>query len=539
MEVSVSCLGGVGEIGMNMYVYETDKCCVIVDCGVKFARVDDPGIDLIIPDFSYINEISHKQILLLISHAHEDHIGAIPYLLKDFPDIALAANRYTFELINYKLKEFNINVDKIYIDENSPFEWGDFEITAYAVSHSIYDTFIFKLIMPDGFTFLHMSDYKIDFASPTGNNFPLKELVDTAKSGVNCLLADSTNSLVNGFTMGEYGIIENLDNIFSKSNGRIFFTSFASNVERLQTVFNLAKKYGRSVALEGSSLTKNIETARKYGRLKIDSNIIVPRKQIERMDDDKICIIATGSQGESGSVINKIAQNNFSNIRIRSTDLFIFSSRVIPGNEQTLIRVINNIYNNQGKCITGDFSPIHVSGHASKEDITMLIKLINPDYLVPIHGEMIHLIEHKNTALNAGLKEENILSFSSGKKLVFKDYHFIDTVDIPAEKMFVDTNRCEIIPFGELKKRRQLATEGAVTIFINKHDINSLNMDNIIIVYIGFNLNNNYDKLLKEALINIEEPFTIDNIAENIEHITKHFFKKRFNKKPVIKIIIH
>lgn len=539
MKVSVSSLGGAGEIGMNMYIYETERYALIVDCGVKFTKSEDPGLDLIIPDFSYIETIKEKEKLLVITHAHEDHIGAIGFLLNNYPEIIIASNRYSYDLLNKKLKEQSIEPNKVYYDDFKSFEWGDFEITPYPISHSIHGAYGIKIKIENNMSFLHISDYKIDLSPVTSCPFPLKEFIEMGQDGIDCLLADSTNILKNGFTKGEKQVIENIDNIFKNHKGRIFFTTFASNTERLQTVINIAEKYGRKIVLEGSSMVKNIETARKYGKLKLNDENILSRKQMEKYDEDKIIFIATGSQGEGASVITKISEDDYSNIKVRKNDLFIFSSRIIPGNEHRIIQIINNIYAKGGIAATADDSTIHVSGHASKEDGRLLLNIIRPKYLVPIHGEIKHLKGHMEMALEQGMKEENIIFFMAGEKLVFENKKLIEKEEITAGKMYVDLNMNEIMDNEGVKLRKRLAINGIVMVVNTAEKNNKIEKYNLIVETEGFKLKEEYKNELIEQLLgyNEREETATEEFKEFAEIIIKRFFKKRFMKKPVIKII--
>lgn len=542
MKISVSSLGGAGEIGMNMYIYETDRYAVIVDCGVKFTKSDEIGVDLIIPDFSYIETIKHKKIMLIITHAHEDHIGAVPYLIKEYPDTAIVCGRYSWDILNKRLDEHNVSVNQIYIDDFKPFEWGDFEITAYPVSHSIHGTYAVMLKIAEDFKAVHISDYKIDSSPVTCTPFPLKEFIDFGKEGIDLLMADSTNIVKNGFTKGEHQVIKGIEEVFKKCLGRIFFTTFASNTERLQSVFNMAEKYGRKVALEGSSLIKHIDTARKHGKLAFDDDILVSRKQVEKLDDNKICFIATGSQGEGASVITKIAENDYSNIKVRKGDTFVFSSRIIPGSEHRLIYIMNNVYEKGGSIITADDLPIHVSGHASKEDALLLLNILKPKYLVPIHGEVQHLVKHKKLAVEHGMLDENIIFFLAGNKIIFENNSFIEKQEITAGKRYVDLNTEEFLTHEELKNRKKLAINGAVVVVNSAENVENINENDIIIQLIGFSIEKEYINILKQSIIEYCQKDSggikqKEDFNEFAEQKIKRFFKKRFSKRPHISII--
>lgn len=541
MKISVSSLGGVGEIGMNMYIYESDRYAVIVDCGVKFTKSDEIGVDLIIPDFSYIKTIKHKKIMLIITHAHEDHIGAVPYLIKEYPEIAVVCGRYSWDILNKRLNEYGVSVNQIYIDEFKPFEWGDFEITAYPVSHSIHGTYAVILKIAEEFKAVHISDYKIDASPVTCAPFPLKEFIDIGKDGIDLLMADSTNIAKSGFTNGEHQVIKGIDEVFKNAKGRIFFTTFASNTERLQTVFNTAAKYNRKVALEGSSLIKHVDTARKHGRLSFNDDILISRKQVEKLDDKTICFIATGSQGEGASVITKIAENDYSNIKVRKDDTFVFSSRIIPGNEHRLIYIINNVYEKGGTVITADDLPIHVSGHAAKEDALLLLNILKPKYLVPIHGEVQHLVKHKKLALEHGMGDDNVIFFLAGNKIIFENSIFLEKQDIQAGKRYVDLNSGEFLTPNELKNRKKLAINGAVVVVNNAENIENINEKDIIIQLIGFSIEKEYINILKQSIIEYSQKNTDvekkEDFNEYAEQTVKRFFKKRFSKRPHISII--
>ena len=542
MKISVSSLGGVGEIGMNMYIYESDRYAVIVDCGVKFTKSDEIGVDLIIPDFSYIKTIKHKKIMLIITHAHEDHIGAVPYLIKEYPEIAVVCGRYSWDILNKRLNEYGVSVNQIYIDEFKPFEWGDFEITAYPVSHSIHGTYAVILKIAEEFKAVHISDYKIDASPVTCAPFPLKEFIDIGKDGIDLLMADSTNIAKSGFTNGEHQVIKGIDEVFKNAKGRIFFTTFASNTERLQTVFNTAAKYNRKVALEGSSLIKHVDTARKHGRLSFNDDILISRKQVEKLDDKTICFIATGSQGEGASVITKIAENDYSNIKVRKDDTFVFSSRIIPGNEHRLIYIINNVYEKGGTVITADDLPIHVSGHAAKEDALLLLNILKPKYLVPIHGEVQHLVKHKKLALEHGMGDDNVIFFLAGNKIIFENSIFLEKQDIQAGKRYVDLNSGEFLTPNELKNRKKLAINGAVVVVNSAENVENINENNIIIQLIGFSIEKEYINILKQSIIEYSQKDADllrekEDFNEFAEQTVKRFFKKRFSKRPHISII--
>lgn len=543
MKVSIGALGGIGEIGMNMYIYETETSAVIVDCGVKFASASDPGVDLIIPDFSYLETIKNKLKYVVVSHAHEDHMGGLPFLLSKYP-LDIAACKFSMDIISHKLKEWNISVEKVYLKYAEPLSVGDFNISFIPISHSIHGTGVILIEAGGVFSALHASDYKIDFSPLSGSPFMLKPFLDLGDSGLDCLVADSTNALTQGFTGSERNVIKGLEKIFIENSGRIFFTTFASNTERIGSVISLAEKYGRKVALEGTSLNKNIETARQNGLLKINENTLVQRKRIEKNDDDKICVIATGSQGEAASVVSKIARNDYGNISIRQGDLFVFSSRIIPGNEQNLITVMNNIVSLGGRWVDVDIdSSIHSSGHASIEDMKLFLKLLRPKYLLPVHGEAMHLQGHKEIGVQCGMADENIIIIKNGEKCCFIDNEFQGVEAIPYGKNFVDGKGDFILNSDELRDRKRLAYEGAVFVYI-KPDFKSGRLDNDpVVAFVGFGEGaRDTGNIVGFIKANVEtqlfERFSKDGWQVFITKLVRKYFKRLMGRRPITSVII-
>lgn len=542
MDISISFLGGIGEIGMNMYLYETKDCAIIIDCGIKFANISDLSVDQIIPDFSYLETIKDKLKAVIITHAHEDHTGALQFLLADY-DLTVAASRMSMALIDSRLKEYKLSPNKIYLNENESAQIGDFNISFIPISHSIHGTGAVLIECADGFSALHVSDYKIDFAPVAADAFRLKPLLDIYKKGLTCLLSDSTNCLVPGFTKGELCVYEALDKVFSSTGGRIFFTSFASNTERLQTVFTLAEKYGRKIAVEGASLTRNIAASRLCGFLKINDDIMIPRKSIERLPDNEVCVILTGCQAEPLSVMARLVKGDYSNIKIRGTDLFIFSSRTIPGNELNIVYIINKIAENGATTLTAADYNVHVSGHASKEDALLLLKLLKPEYLIPVHGEYMHLKAHKSAALSIGMDDENIIITSIGERVKFSDGVLVSRDTVPAGKRFIDSRSGEILTNDELLKRRKLSAEGAVFLTLRIDMVKGKMLSLPSFGVAGFELEKDkmnefryyiYDESEREVF----ERFTNEGWIDCMHRLTKRFFKKRLSRYPVIIITI-
>ena len=543
-KISFIALGGIGAIGMNCYVYETEKSAVIIDCGVKFFD-DNVGIDKEIPDLNYLETIKHKDIICVLTHGHEDHIGAIKYLIERYKDLTVATTRYTFELIKHKLESASLKVKhKIYFDTTPKISITDIDIEFIPISHSIPETGAIHLRSHDGFTVLHVSDYKIDFNPYNGTPFKLKPFLDVANQNLNCLVADSTNVLSRGFTKSEKFIKQNLTNIIKTAEGRVFFTTFTSNIERLQQVFDIATETDKYIVIEGSSFTRSIALAKQLSKIKIDDSRVITRKAMANYDKNKIIILATGSQGERMSIMNKISYDDYININVCDTDSFIFSSRVIPGNEHRLIEIKNRLYRYGAKVYSDRDNSIHVSGHGSSSDTLFLIKLLRPDYLIPIHGEYMHLQGHKKIAVDNNLVDENsVLIIDTGDKVTFNDGELVEIEKIELEKSYIDSFSKSLLNLKDLKERVRVSMNGAIsiTLLINIQK-NSILYGPYISVF-GLSLSNTLRDNLKEFIVNstdngIFERTSVTGWHTFIVKSIKKYFKKNYNRDIAISINI-
>ena len=417
-QLKVRFLGGVGEIGKNMTALEYGKDIIIIDAGTSFPSDDMPGIDLVIPDISYLIENRNKIRGVVITHGHEDHIGGLPYLLKEL-NIPVFGTKLTLTLAENKLKEHNLNnVSLNCIKPGSIVKLGCFTVEFINVNHSIAGAVALAVTTPVGVVF-HTGDYKIDFTPINGEHTDLGRIAEIGGNGVLLLLAESTNIERPGYTMSERVVGETFDHIFSDNIGRrLIIATFASNVHRLQQILDMAVKYRRKVVFSGRSMINVADAASKIGELKIPQNLVIDIDKIKNMKDSELVIISTGSQGEPMSALTRMASGEFNKIKIGNNDTVVISASPIPGNEKMVYGVINNLYRLGAEVVYESLEPIHVSGHACRDELKIIHTLTNPKFFIPVHGEYRHLKKHAKLAESLGMKPGNILIADIGDTAV-------------------------------------------------------------------------------------------------------------------------
>lgn len=400
-------LGGVGEIGKNMYAYEYGNDIIVVDAGLMFPREEMLGVDYVIPDTSYLKTNKNKLRAFFITHGHEDHIGALPYIMNDF-DVPVYGSTLTMALVEAKLSEHpRVNPELVSIHAGDKITAGVFTIEFIRVSHSIDDAMGLAITTPMGVV-VHTGDFKIDFTPVNGKIMDLTRLSEVGKKGVLALLSDSTNAGRPGFTMSESQVGETFVNYFRQANGRIIVASFASNVHRIQQVIDVAKLYNRKVCLSGRSMLKYVGVAREIGYLHVDDNMLVEFEDLKNLRDDQIVILTTGSQGETMSGLVRMAMGQHAKVNIKEGDLVIISATPIPGNERYVSDVVNMLYRKGANVINDASDMVHVSGHANREELKLMMSLVKPKYFIPMHGEYRHLYKHAELAEKMGIKKNNI-----------------------------------------------------------------------------------------------------------------------------------
>ena len=405
-------IGGLNEIGKNMTLLECDGQILIVDCGLSFPEDEMYGIDIVIPDFTYLIENSEKIVGMVITHGHEDHIGAIPYLLKKLK-LPIYGTRLTLGLVENKLKEHRIKGDLRTIEAGDKIKLGCFDIETIRTTHSIADAICLAIDTPAGMVF-HSGDFKIDYTPVDGEPIDFCRLAELGKRGVTLMLCDSTNALRPGFTASEKVVGETIENIFRTAKTRIIIATFSSNVHRVQKIIENAVKVGRKVAISGRSMENVVALAIELGYLNIPEGTLVDLKMIRNIPDDKLVIITTGSQGEPMSALSRIAAGEHRSVKLKKGDMVVLSSTPVPGNEKTVSNVVNKLFEKGAEVIYSDIADIHVSGHACQEEIKLLHSLIKPKFFMPVHGEYRHLIRHARLAEGLGMKKENIFILENG-----------------------------------------------------------------------------------------------------------------------------
>jgi len=541
MSMHISFLGGLGEIGMNMYVYETETTAIIVDCGVMFADLSLPGVDYIIPDFSYIFNIKEKIKGIVATHGHEDHIGGISYLLKNF-NVPIYGGRLTLNLLKHKLTEEKVRATLKEMADMECIQIDDISISFLQINHSIPDTFCIKIKGGDN-TFIHMSDFKIDETPISQKPFSKERVIKFLENEeITGVLIDSTSCQREGVSPSEKTVYEDLYKIISGASGRVFFTTFSSNIDRISQVLDICEKLKRKVVIEGRSITKNINIATQLGYLKYNPENITRLSNTKKYNDNELCFIISGCQGEVNSTLYKIVSKERNSLQIKKGDLFIISSRVIPGNEKNLAKAINHIYYFEAEVVDIEKENIHVSGHAYREDIKIITSLLRPKYFIPIHGEYTHLRKNiQNITEDLKFSPSNCIFTENGKRITFdNNQNLVRVSDIPFGKTYIDTRGGFTFGEEQLKIRKNMARDGVFFIYysLNENDFEIIGLNAIgfpitdeLQYYIKKQINDNISLLIESSL---SGEFEFDEI---LTKFIKKIFKKRFDRRPEIKVI--
>ncbi len=457
-------LGGLEQIGMNITAFEYEDNIIVVDCGLSFPEDDMLGIDLVIPDITYLKENIEKVKGFFITHGHEDHIGAIPYVLKEI-NVPIYATKLTIGIIDHKLKEHNMltKVKRKVVKYGQHINLGNFRVEFIKTNHSIQDAAALAIYSPAGIV-VHTGDFKVDYTPVFGDAIDLARLGEIGKKGVLALMCDSTNAERPGFTMSERTVGRTFDNIFSEhKNSRIIIATFASNVDRVQQIINSACKYGRKVVVEGRSMVNIISTATELGYLDIPDNTLIDVEHLKNYPDEQTVLITTGSQGESMAALSRMASGMHKKITIKPKDTIIFSSNPIPGNEKAVSNVINELFMKGADVI---FQDAHVSGHACQEDIKLIYSLVRPKYAIPVHGEYRHLMAQKKVAEELGYEKENIFILSSGDVLELDEESANITGHVHVGNVMVDGLGVGDVGNIVLRDRQHLAEEGIIIVVL-------------------------------------------------------------------------
>jgi ribonuclease J len=503
--VDITFLGGLGEIGLNSLALETADTLVLVDAGLMFPEDHMLGIDIVIPDFSYLLERRDKAAAIILTHGHEDHIGAVPFLLKELP-LPVLGTAFTLALLKEKLKEHGL-LDQTDLREIKPRQTvtlGSLTFEFIGVSHSIVDGVGFAVETPQG-VLVHSGDFKVDQTPVIGPATDLNRFAAWGEKEVLALLSDSTNAERPGFTLSERQIGLTLEELFQEAPGRIIVAVFASHVSRLQQIVRLAAKYGRRVLFNGKSMVVNSRLAKELGYLTVEQDLEITVGDLEHLPPEQTVIVTTGSQGEPLSALARIALEAHKHIHIRKGDLVILSSKFIPGNERAITTVINNLCRLGAEVVYEQVADIHVSGHACQEELKLLLNLTRPRYFIPIHGEMRHLIGHAKLARSLGLPESRILVVNDGDQVRFdaEGGHLQDRVEVG--RVFVDGKGVGDVSRIVLRDRRHLSSDGLVIATVAVDPVARTMATEPDLVTRGFVLEEEQEHLLAQARKVFEE----------------------------------
>jgi ribonuclease J len=463
--LSVIPLGGLEEIGLNMTVFQYNSDMIVVDAGLMFPEEDMLGVDFVIPDFSYVVENKDKLRGIIITHGHEDHTGALPFLLKEV-NVPVYATSLTAGMIREKLKESGIRAEIYTVRPREKMNLGEFEIEFMRVTHSIVDGIGLGITTPVG-RIIHTGDFKLDPTPVDGELMDLHKFTEYGEKGTLLLLSDSTNAEKGGFTFSEKEVRRVFEDIFAKTHGRIIIATFASNIHRIQQAIDVAVMFGRKVFLCGKSMVANAQIALELGYLKIPPGTWLRIEELNKISDDKVVIITTGSQGEPMSVLSKIATGEHKHIKVKQGDTVILSAKMIPGNERSIGRIINHLFKRGAEVIYEKVSEVHVSGHASKEELKLILNLIKPKYFMPIHGEFRHLMYHAKLAEKVGIPRENIFILENGEVLEINQQGIArKNGQVNAGRIFIDGKLMGNLESMVLRDRMRLAHDGIVLILL-------------------------------------------------------------------------
>ena len=541
-KLKISFLGGVGEVGKNMTAIEYGDDMIIVDAGLTFPDTEDtPGVESVIPDYGYVKSKAGKIKGIFITHGHEDHIGALPYVLQDVKAPVYGSN-LALGLLDSKLAESKIkNAKLVTVTDRQVIKAGVFSVEFVRVTHSIAGSYALSVSTPRGVIFI-TGDFKIDHTPIDGKCTDLTRIAEIGNKGVLLLMMDSTNVERNGYSMSERNVFGALDAQFAlNENKRIIVATFASNIHRVQQIINCAIAHKRRVAFSGRSMIKIAEIAKTLGELKYPDDAVVDIEKTSKIPYDKLCIICTGTQGESMSALTRMSNDDFKKVKINELDCVLFSSSAIPGNEKMIYNVINKLCLRGASVVYSALSEIHVSGHACKEELKLMFNLIKPKYFIPIHGEYRHLMQHKELALEMGIGEANIFIPAIGNSIEIDKGGIKKAQEVPSGRLFVDKNKllgdCEEL----MKERKIMASDGAVTVIAKITLTNGYVTEPIIISH-GIDIG---EKLTEEIKNDIASTIASGDMEEagaeeariRIKKSVAKKLQKRLSRRPIITVV--
>ena len=547
-KIRITPLGGLGEIGGNITVFETNTSAIIVDVGMSFPNESMLGVDILIPDFDYIRKIKDKIKAVIITHAHEDHIGAMPYFYKEF-DYPIYATPLCLGMISNKFEEHGLKAKRALfrpVEKRKVYKIGDFDVEWIHITHSIIDASALAIKTEAG-TIIHTGDFKIDHTPIDGYPTDLGRLAEYGEKGVLLLMSDSTNSHREGITKSEKTVGKTFDEIFSKSKGRVIMSTFSSNVHRIYQAIEHGLKHNRKICVIGRSMERNLFTAMELGYIDLSKEIFIDANEVGKYPDNEVLIVTTGSQGETMSALYRMATDEHKYIKIKPSDQIIISAKAIPGNEASVSNILNYLLKSGAKVAYQDFSEIHVSGHAAQEEQKLMLRLTKPKFFLPVHGEYNHIEKHSKTAIDCGVDERNIYLMSDGDQVEVTSGYIKRVKTVKTGKIFVDNQINKEISDDMVKHRQNLADAGVVMVIAQVDQANKKLVKTRVITYGVVNAKEqrafakDMELVLTQFLSNLKNELLGDQRAlENQirQAIRKHIFR-RLKKYPTIVPVIY
>lgn len=541
--VKVIPLGGLGEFGLNMMLIEYGEAAIAIDCGLMFPGADLLGIDLVIPDIGYLLENRQKLKGIILTHGHEDHMGAIPYILEHFP-VPVFGTRLTLGLLGNRIKEHRLEdvAELREITAGQTWDLGPFKLEGIRVTHSLMDCLALAVQTPVG-TIIHTGDFKIDNTPMEGEMFDFQAFAAYGEKGVLLLLSDSTNVERTGHTRSEREVGTNLEQIFQQSAGRVLVSTFSSSIPRIQQVMEIAERCGRRVILSGRSMVRNSQIAAELGYLKLPRSFMTESDRWQDLPADRVTFLTTGSQGEPMSVLHRVALDDHKAIKIQPGDTVILSSKFIPGNEKTIANLINHFYRRGAEVHYEKVSDIHVSGHASQEELKIMLQLTRPRYFVPIHGEFRHLVRHRRLAQQVGVPAENCFILEDGDVLELTSSSARKVTPVQVGRVFVDGKGVGDVGQVVIRDRRHLSEDGMVLAVMAIHQQTGEIVAGPDLVSRGFVRDEEGQEILEQARKIVVDTFNGMNrqaradraeIQEEIRVALRRYFRKKLERRPVV-----
>lgn len=536
-------LGGLGEFGLNMMLVEYGDSAIAIDCGLMFPGADLLGIDLVIPDIGYLLEQRDKLKAIVLTHAHEDHVGALPYVLKHF-DVPIYGSRLTLGLLANKLKEHDLedSADIREITAGERWEIGPFKLEGIRVTHSLVDCLALAIETPAG-VIIHTGDFKIDNTPMEGEMFDFQRFAAYGEKGVLLLLSDSTNVERRGHTPSEREVATNLEQIIAASTGKVLVSTFSSSIPRIQQVIEISERCDRRVVLSGRSMIRNCQVASDLGYLHLPRSFMTDSERWADLPPDRLTLLTTGSQGEPLSVLHRVALDDHKTIKVGSGDTVILSSKFIPGNEKTISNMINHLYRRGAEVHYEKVSEIHVSGHASQEELKIMLQLTRPRYFVPIHGEYRHLVKHRLLAQDVGVPAENCFILEDGDVLEIDNHGAEKTKPIQVGRVFVDGNSVGDVGDIVIRDRRHLSEDGMVLAVMAIHQQTGELVAGPDLISRGFMSAEESEEVLEQARkavvdtlngLNRESRADPAELQEEVRKTLRRFFRKKLERRPVV-----